>query len=82
MYVRNQLNISILMNNPDLKTEDLKRLHKTAIQAVYKTGEVLVNYDRSKLKVDEKEGASSRASGVVTEVDLLCQEIIVKELIP
>jgi len=65
-----------------LKAEDLKSLHKTAVQAAYKAGEVLVNYDRTKLKVDEKEGASSRASEVVTEVDLLCQETIVQELIP
>ncbi len=65
-----------------LKTEDLTRLHKTAIQAAQKAGEVLVNYDRSKLKVTEKEGASSRASEVVTEVDVLCQERIVEDLLP
>lgn len=63
-----------------LAKSDLESLGNYAILAAKKAGEIIMDFDRSKLTVNSKIGASSLASQVVTEVDLLSQSAILNVL--
>lgn len=54
---------------------DLRRLVKVALNAAFEAGRVQTKYFRRKFRISEKEGA-----GLVTEVDLRSEELILKTL--
>ena len=63
-----------------LDTDDLLLLSQLAISAAYQAGEIISKSNNHSIKVNTKTGGSSLASMVVTEVDLLCQNIILQTL--
>lgn len=65
-----------------LSTINLNDLCKTAIEAAKKAGQLINEYADKNVTVQNKEGADSLASQVVTEVDLKAQDIILKVLSP
>jgi len=65
-----------------LSTNDLYLLSQCAISAALQAGQMIANFDRDKLKVNTKQGGSSLASQVITEVDHLSQAIILQNLQP
>ena len=65
-----------------LSDNDLVLLSNCAVYAANQAGKIIAGYTKNKLSVQKKEGGESLASQVVTEVDHLCQEIILKTLIP
>lgn len=65
-----------------LSTDDLLLLGNTAITAALQAGEVLTHYPRHRITVQNKGGGDSLASQVLTEVDLQCQQVILKTLLP
>ena len=62
----------------------LKELLAIATSAVQEAGAMINEYTQghNELLVEEKKGGSSYASQVVTKVDLLAQEILLKHLLP
>ena len=65
-----------------LSTGDLLSLTDTAITAARQAGAILTHYPQGEIAVQNKIGGESLASQVLTEVDLLCQEVILKTLLP
>ena len=65
-----------------LNSNDLLQLGSLAIKAARQAGEFIAAHAKDKMTVQTKTGGSSRASQVVTEVDLLCQELILQTLSP
>lgn len=65
-----------------LTVEDLDDLCECAISAAKKAGDVIESYASKTVAVHHKSGGNSYASQVVTEVDLLCDAIIIKTLKP
>ena len=65
-----------------LSSSDLFLLSQRAISAAHQAGEIILNYTHRPVSVKTKKGGSSLASQVVTEVDQLCQDIILQTLIP
>lgn len=65
-----------------LNNNDLYLLSQCAISAAFQAGRMIANYKRDNLVVDSKQGGSSFASQVVTEVDHLSQAIILQNLMP
>lgn len=65
-----------------LTAEHLRELTETAIQAARKAGALIAEYSNRPLNVQQKEGAESLASQVLTEVDGLSQELILQILQP
>ena len=65
-----------------LSTDNLNKLSLLAIKAAEQAGDYIRGFDRSLLKTHFKEAGSSKSSQVVTEVDLTCQDIILKILQP
>lgn len=63
------------------KTE-LDQLCKIAIEAALKAGHTISENRDRKLDIKNKAGADSLAAQVVTEVDLLSQDIILKHILP
>ena len=63
-----------------LSTADLLILSELAITAAYQAGEIISKSNNRSIEVSTKTGGSSLASTVVTEVDLLCQDIILQTL--
>ena len=63
-----------------LSTADLLILSELAITAAYQAGEIISKANIRSIEVNTKTGGSSLASTVVTEVDLLCQDIILQTL--
>lgn len=55
---------------------DLKALADIATKAALKAGEVIQKFDRTSLKVQQKEGGNTLASQVVTALDLECEKVI------
>ena len=55
---------------------DLKALADIATKAALKAGEVIQKFDRTSLKVQQKEGGNTLASQVVTALDLKCEKVI------
>lgn len=65
-----------------LLANDLFLLTQCAISAACQAGHTIANYSQRDVAVGTKEGGASLAAQVVTEVDHLSQEIILKTLLP
>jgi len=65
-----------------LSPDDLSYLVECAISAAKQAGALIESYAHKTVKIKHKSGGDSIASQVVTEVDLLSEAIIVKELEP
>lgn len=65
-----------------LNSKQLSVLCDIAIRAAVKAGTIIANFPHSKLLVDNKVAGDSRASQVVTEVDILSQNAILELLEP
>ncbi len=65
-----------------LYPSDLYLLSQCAISAAYQAGHIITTLSQHSVSVNIKKGGSSIASQVVTEVDHLCQNIILQTLIP
>lgn len=63
-----------------LNSQDLQVLSQAASNAAQKAGQLISNYTTKKLTVKNKTGGDSLASQVVTEVDLMAQEMILESL--
>lgn len=63
-----------------LSQDELKELCTIALKAAGKAAEIISNYARQDFKAEQKVGGDSLASQVVTEVDRLSQEVIIKTL--
>jgi fructose-1,6-bisphosphatase/inositol monophosphatase family enzyme len=61
---------------------DLKKLRKFAILAALDAGKVIKAYQNKQFDVFHKDGGDSHASQVVTEVDRLAQEAILRVIAP
>jgi myo-inositol-1(or 4)-monophosphatase len=65
-----------------LTTIDLQALCEVAIKAAKQAGEMIQSYASREIIVKDKTSGSSPASQIVTEVDFLSQEIILKHIQP
>ncbi|MCK5888848.1 MAG: inositol monophosphatase [Methylococcales bacterium] len=65
-----------------LSQHDLYLLGQCAISAALQAGQIITNFDRDKLTVHTKQAGVSLASQVVTEVDVLSQTVVLKNLLP
>jgi myo-inositol-1(or 4)-monophosphatase len=65
-----------------LSANDLFLLSQCAISAACQAGHIIAKYSQRDVAVGTKEGGASLAAQVVTEVDHLSQEIILKTLLP
>lgn len=65
-----------------LSVNDLYLLSQCAISAALQAGQIITDFPRDTLTVNTKQGGVSLASQVVTEVDHLCQAIILQNLLP
>ena len=61
---------------------NLTQLSQIAIKAASSAGEVIQKYMNDDVVVEEKQGGSSYASQVVTEVDRECETVIFSHLLP
>lgn len=59
---------------------ELEHLSAQAILAAKHAGQYIAEFDRSKLAISNKQGGASKASQVVTQVDLACEAIIKQQL--
>lgn len=65
-----------------LTKEHLEELCSIGLTAAHESGALIQSYFNKKLTIDYKKGGASKASQVVTEVDILSEEIIKKYIIP
>ncbi|MCW8962212.1 MAG: inositol monophosphatase, partial [Gammaproteobacteria bacterium] len=65
-----------------LSTDDLLSIQKIAITAATEAGRIIADHAGKRVNVQHKSGGDSLAAQVVTEVDLLSQETILKHLRP
>lgn len=65
-----------------LTPDNLTDLSQHAISAAREAGALIESYASKTVDVEHKRGGDSPASQVVTEVDLLCDALIVKKLTP
>eukprot|EP00924_Labyrinthula_sp_SR-Ha-C_P008428 snap_masked-scaffold_11-processed-gene-12.23-mRNA-1 protein AED:1.00 eAED:1.00 QI:0/-1/0/0/-1/1/1/0/614 len=65
-----------------LKYSDLVELREVAVEAATQAEKVIQKYLREGFTVKKKDVGSTEATQVVTEVDLACQEVILKILKP
>ncbi|NOR80922.1 MAG: inositol monophosphatase [Methyloprofundus sp.] len=65
-----------------LCASDLFLLSQCAISAAYQAGCIITKHACYPVSVNSKKGGSSLASQMVTEVDYLCQDIILQALMP
>jgi 3'(2'), 5'-bisphosphate nucleotidase/myo-inositol-1(or 4)-monophosphatase len=65
-----------------LTDSDLLLLAQYAITAARQAGQIINQYSHRPITVKTKAGGTSLASQVVTEVDHLCQDVILQTLIP
>jgi fructose-1,6-bisphosphatase/inositol monophosphatase family enzyme len=66
----------------NLTSSDLEKLCKLAIEAAKKAGNIISSYTNKQVEVLKKDGASTLATQVVTEVDILSEKTIVEILTP
>lgn len=66
----------------NLSNNDLLVLSKSAVTAALQAGKIIRRYAQYPVAVQYKKGGISQASQVVTEVDFLSQEVILKILVP
>ncbi len=71
-----------LTKHMQLSDNDLFLLSRDAISAASQAGKIIAEYAKHPASVQSKTGGESYASQVVTEVDFLCQELILKTLLP
>jgi 3'-phosphoadenosine 5'-phosphosulfate (PAPS) 3'-phosphatase len=71
-----------MVENKKFSVEQLNRLSKDALTAATLAGQYINQFDKTDLKTNYKDSGSTLSSQVVTEVDLHCQEIIIKALQP
>lgn len=65
-----------------LTADNLNKLCETAISAATRAGQLIAEYADKKVKIDTKAGKDTLAGQVVTEVDHLSQDVILKSLAP
>ena len=65
-----------------LGVNDLQALCQVAIKAAKQAGEMIQKHAGYEIVVKDKPSGSSRASQIVTEVDLMSQEMILKHILP
>lgn len=65
-----------------LNQSDLQHLGQYAKIAALEAGEIIAGYRHQSISVKTKTAGISLASQVVTDVDYLCQEVILKTLLP
>ena len=65
-----------------LTENDLFLLSQCAISAAYKAGKIISEHSAREVTVQNKQGLASLAAQVVTEVDHLCEEVILQTLQP
>ena len=65
-----------------LSADDLFLLSQRAISAARQAGQIISSYTHRPISVKSKTGGASLASQVVTEVDHLCQDVILQTLNP
>jgi 3'(2'), 5'-bisphosphate nucleotidase/myo-inositol-1(or 4)-monophosphatase len=65
-----------------LSTEDLYLLGQCAISAAVQAGQLIARHSHTAVAVDTKDGGSSLAAQVVTEVDRRSQDLILQTLLP
>ncbi|OAH97284.1 3'(2'),5'-bisphosphate nucleotidase CysQ family protein [Methylomonas methanica] len=65
-----------------LSTDDLYLLGQCAISAAMQAGQLIARHSQRAVKVNTKDGGSSLAAQVVTEIDHLSQDIILQTLRP
>jgi len=65
-----------------MNPSDLKKLQLIAEEAAQAAARYIASVDRDTVQVEEKEAGDTRASQVVTQMDLRAQEIILKHLAP
>ena len=63
-----------------LNNQQLNQLSELALEAVTLAADYINNVDKSQLTTHYKNSGASLSAQVVTEVDLACQEIIIKQL--
>ncbi|MBE9525812.1 MAG: inositol monophosphatase [Proteobacteria bacterium] len=63
-----------------LSHKDLQTLADIAISAACQAGDILIQYAQQEVIVQHKIGGENLASQVLTKVDILCQEVILKIL--
>jgi fructose-1,6-bisphosphatase/inositol monophosphatase family enzyme len=61
---------------------DLVHLKNIAIEAALAAGKVIQKYMNEEVAVEKKQGGTSYASQVVTEVDKACETVILSHLLP
>lgn len=61
---------------------DLLQLNNIAIKAALSAGKVIQKYMNTAILVKKKNGSSSYASQVVTEVDIACEKAILSHILP
>ncbi|NQZ58124.1 MAG: hypothetical protein HRT88_11760 [Lentisphaeraceae bacterium] len=65
-----------------LSDNDLLLLSHSAISAALQAGKLIADYSKRDFSIEKKTGGESEASQVVTEVDRLSQDLILKILMP
>ena len=65
-----------------LDTNDFQALCQVAIKAAKQAGKMIQEHAGCDIVIKEKSSGSSRASQIVTEVDLMSQEMILKHILP
>ncbi|MFN6944277.1 MAG: 3'(2'),5'-bisphosphate nucleotidase CysQ [Cytophagaceae bacterium] len=65
-----------------LSSEQLAEINKLAIGAAQEAGLIIKEYAQKNLIIEKKAGGDTLASQVLTEVDGLCQEVILRKLWP
>ncbi|NMM48518.1 3'(2'),5'-bisphosphate nucleotidase CysQ family protein [Marinigracilibium pacificum] len=65
-----------------LTSKELFELSQIACEAAKEAGDFIQNFTREDILVDQKEEQKTRASQVVTQVDIKSQEIILEKLAP
>ncbi|WP_305909957.1 inositol monophosphatase family protein [Methylomarinum sp. Ch1-1] len=66
----------------NLTVDDLFLLSQCAVSAAYQAGQIISKHSKRSVAVQSKQGGTSLAAQVVTEVDHLSQEIILQTLQP
>lgn len=65
-----------------LSADNLFLLSQCAVAAAYQAGQIIANHSSREVAVQTKQGGTSLAAQVVTEVDHLSQEVILQNLLP
>ena len=61
---------------------DFDKLQRVAVTASKEAGNIIMTHFEKDIEVTTKQGMSSYAAQVVTEVDKACEEVILKHIKP